>query len=106
MHGIDTIDGNVRIDSANVGLEKSVTGGISIYPNPCSGLLYVSIPDVRGDEIIRLYNMNGEKVLERRLRSGNLLQTIDLTSFESGLYFARLTRSARVLYDSQIILTN
>jgi len=74
----------------------------NLYPNPTNGKLFI---EQQGSETINeiiVRNVCGQQVLEHIL-DGDGLQTIDLNSFESGLYFIEL-RSADSVYIEKTIL--
>lgn len=65
--------------------ELNLTNSISIYPNPTNGIFSVEAENMKSIEIT---SITGEIVKE--LVINNSKTTIDLTSFSSGIYFAKI----------------
>lgn len=66
-----------------------VNTGLSLYPNPASGEVFLPIPtDRQIDLYLQVYNALGAKVLDRKIPPGgdDELQ-IDLRGFSPGTYF-------------------
>lgn len=65
--------------------QNDANQAIKVYPNPTSQLLYIDIPN--GESMrIELTNSLGQK-----LWSGSNVNQIDLSTFQSGLYFLELS---------------
>lgn len=71
-----------------VSLVDPASNGLSLYPNPTSGLLRIDgfDADIR---IIRVFDMAG-KLLQTIENSGNTQVDIDLSSFADGVYFINI----------------
>ncbi|WP_423128610.1 T9SS type A sorting domain-containing protein [Gaoshiqia sp. Z1-71] len=67
---------------------------IKIYPNPTEGMLSVSIsnPGNLPEGTITLTDMNGRKILTRRIENG--LTSVDLSSHPAGYYLMKITLGA------------
>tara|TARA_R110000782_G_scaffold5853_3_gene20254 strand:- start:47837 stop:49099 length:1263 start_codon:yes stop_codon:yes gene_type:complete len=65
--------------------ENDLTNAISIYPNPTNGIFSIEADNM---ESIEITSITGEIVKE--LVINNNITTIDLTSFSSGIYFAKI----------------
>ena len=63
-----------------------VFDSLSLYPNPTTSLLTLSLPNNNQKAIINLYNMYGE-VLLPQLSTLNSQFSIDLTDLSQGIYF-------------------
>jgi thiol-disulfide isomerase/thioredoxin len=77
---------------------------ITIYPNPCKGDLYIEtdIADLSPVKV-QIYDLNGSLVLEKIIN--NKLEYLNLSSFDSGVYFIHLNnRQGR--YTELLILQN
>lgn len=60
--------------------------GVVIYPNPTRSLIIIeTIGNVNSSELLKIYNMNGKLIYSTFLSTAT--QTIDLNSFENGIYF-------------------
>lgn len=70
---------------------STVFYNISLYPNPCSDLLYLRCANFDQHYSFKIYDTNGNKVLE-----GNIEHTtqIPLSSINNGAYIIRITNTA------------
>ncbi|HLG35161.1 MAG TPA: T9SS type A sorting domain-containing protein [Bacteroidia bacterium] len=80
------------------GVEENILqGGISIYPNPAKNKLTISIPKLREQLAIgniEIYDVSGKIVFTQRQTTNNKQQTvIDISAFNSGIYFVRVSDS-------------
>lgn len=65
--------------------ELNLANAISIYPNPTNGIFSIEADKIKSIEIT---SITGE-VIEHLVVNKNIT-TIDLTSFSSGIYFAKI----------------
>ena len=84
--------------NGTMGLEDHKVQGLTLYPNPAAGMLYIKVPD-NGilPESFEIYNAMGQKVAERTIQSADDL-AIDVDSYSKGLYFIRIESHNR--YDT------
>ena len=68
-----------------------------IYPNPSSGTINFST--YMQDEIIEIFNTNGQNILNKVIDSANTLE-LDLPS---GIYFLRSNTKSGIYYSKLII---
>ena len=72
---------------------------LQVFPNPCSEIanLIYSVPDIRGQNEIALFDLHGRKVKEIPLSVGGGLHQIslDVSDLTNGLYFAELLSGDR-----------
>lgn len=84
---VDTSD---CVTLTNVGIEE---GGldvtVNLYPNPTEGKVSVSLGDHLGKVQINVMDVSGKSQLE--LFTTDKMIEIDLTDYESGVYFVRVT---------------
>lgn len=73
--------------------EHSAGLGLTLAPNPASGLLNVSISSQTPQELhLGLLNLNGQTLLERQLQvSGYHQATWDVSSLPAGFYFVKIS---------------
>jgi PKD repeat protein len=105
--------------NVNVLDPKNVTGinvidgaaGFRIYPNPASGLVYVSSngPDNYGevtDVSIRLMNLTGQVIYSEIAtgNSGKLMKEIDLSAVADGTYFIEVSAGDHTFRSKVILL--
>jgi hypothetical protein len=67
--------------------ETTTSTQATVYPNPATSEIVVSIPNYRGEGTISLYHSDGNKVLEQKYMFGT--EKLDLSAFSSGLYLLK-----------------
>ena len=76
-----------------------LTDLISLYPNPNNGSLFVKVADYANVQI-ELYSVMGQKVLSEPILSQD--QAVNISSLSNGVYFARILKDNKVIYQSKI----
>ena len=88
-----TVTGNatyVATFEANAGIEDiNGAGYVSLYPNPASSTVTVSIEGNESEVVVTIVDMNGREVKRERTSGSEL--TMDISSLSQGAYFVRLT---------------
>lgn len=88
-----------------VGEEVDNTG-VSVYPNPTTGQVYVALNQVCSNNIaFELFNGLGQKVVCKQLTKGATIYTVDLANFTSGLYHYRVICSDKT-WTGKLIINN
>jgi PKD repeat protein len=82
--------------------EEAAQKAFSIYPNPAKGKLFVEARTTENIEEIRLIDVKGQKVLHHSPDNG-ILQSIDLTTLETGLYFVEI-RTSNDIYLEKVLI--
>jgi serine protease AprX len=62
--------------------------GLIVYPNPTSDSITVTLPNESNFKIIAIYNVLGQKVLEKNISTQS--PTISLKSLNGGVYFYKI----------------
>lgn len=76
---------------------------ISIYPNPVEGVLQIKFNNEHNlSTHLNIYNHSGMIVYSTEITNSNTSEHIDLSSFESGMYYVQLS-NAEAVYRSKII---
>ncbi|MDR6968370.1 hypothetical protein J2X31_002393 [Flavobacterium arsenatis] len=78
---------NVYFSNVPLGTVDFKTASVKMYPNPVSDVFNVSAD--KAIENITIYNTLGQQVLA--VNASRTTETIDLSSFQSGVYIARVT---------------
>ncbi|MBN2746697.1 MAG: lamin tail domain-containing protein, partial [Bacteroidales bacterium] len=97
----DSIFGTPKSDCILIGIAEIESNiSLNIFPNPANNIVYLS-SSVEMNQI-QVFDANGNQVVDLQINSNNL--EIDLSSFESGLYFIRtifangtLSKSSKLL---------
>lgn len=79
---------NTILVDACLGLENNEMTTVSVYPNPTDGKLTLS--NVMGNSSFKVISVSGQVVLSGVV--SNTANTIDLSSFENGIYVLQLTQ--------------
>ena len=78
---------NLVVDETLGVNELSFEKGIVLYPNPTEGQVIISAS--RAIDVIFVYDLRGRLVKQHKV--GELSSTVDMTSFESGVYLVKIT---------------
>jgi len=88
-------DGNFSYSNiARVDFEGS-TSAFSVYPNPASGIIQVSLPSNTSASVLRMYDMNGKKVMEKQFNANTTSQQLDISNFAAGIYHLDLVQGTK-----------
>lgn len=79
---------NIIVVEACLGLEDNEVAAISVYPNPTDGKL--TLTNVSGNASFKVVSVSGQVVLDGIVSATT--NTIDLSSFENGMYVLQLTQ--------------
>lgn len=80
----------VKFSQSGVGVEESATvNGLTVFPNPTSGLITLTLENPASDNVVRVYAVTGEMMMERKI-TGATMQ-LDLTEFAHGAYFIQVS---------------
>lgn len=77
--------------------------GLSVYPNPSSGLVSIEIKKIQKPITMNLFDIIGNKVYGLEVRSDHRHQ-LDLSHLEKGFYMARFTDGSELLETRRIQL--
>jgi hypothetical protein len=73
---------------------------VSVYPNPFDD--YLNIETLRKDLRISLFDVNGQKILERDI-SNSILSKLFTGNIKSGFYFYNITDNGRVIQSGKLL---
>lgn len=64
-----------------------------VYPNPVSDMLNITFKDMAGQDFeVMLYDVNGKAVMHQELKNSASTETINLSSFSSGIYLLKIAQ--------------
>jgi len=88
-------DAFLKVDLLNIsGLGETSVKSVKLYPNPTSGNLSVILPENPGNEVnIRITDLKGTVLFENKIAGSSNQIKLDLSAFDSGLYFVKLIGS-------------
>jgi hypothetical protein len=85
---------NISI-SGPVGMEEQKHGelGISVFPNPTTGVFNLTVTKATGDIGLGVYNLQGQLIYSSRVNAkpGANNYKVDLTGHPKGIYYLQLT---------------
>jgi hypothetical protein len=76
---------------------------VSIYPNPVKDNLNINIKDFSGEISVKIIDINGREVFNKNINNFNTSNTLDLSSFSSGIYVLKLSGEG-LNYTEKIII--
>lgn len=100
-------DGN-RLDSVDVSYSSTVSIAeeeiveVSVYPNPASNIVNITLENDLNNVGITLYNVLGDAVLNQKLNAGT--NTFDVTKLPNGIYFYSIFREGEVLETKKLVV--
>ena len=92
-----------EIDSFPSFLEEIMSSDISVFPNPTTGLIYVSFVN-KSSSVLRVQNILGENVYISNINAkGEVTKQIDLSNYSNGIYLIQLSSKYKIV-NKKIIL--
>ncbi|MEN8229892.1 MAG: T9SS type A sorting domain-containing protein [Bacteroidota bacterium] len=80
---------------------------LRVYPNPSNGMVTIETGDAGNLKMtIEIIDVNGRIIYSNVFHSGNVTETVDLSSFSSGLYFVRMVSNEFINCRKLILNTN
>ena len=84
--------------------KETIEQHCTLYPNPTSGNVTVSY-SIPSSATLIITDAIGRILLHKQIDSQSTSLTIDLSKFQTGLYFYRIANDSDVRYNGKIILT-
>ncbi|WP_299223121.1 glycoside hydrolase family 9 protein [uncultured Aquimarina sp.] len=98
MHALDFYQ--KQAVTLSVDTFEEVSEIFKIFPNPTSQVLNIKFPISKGSSNIKIYSIQGKKILSKQLQDTE--STIDISNLTSGLYLVKITTEGRS-YTTKII---
>ncbi|NNF35705.1 MAG: T9SS type A sorting domain-containing protein [Saprospiraceae bacterium] len=86
-------DGNAFYSDVRTITRSKDPSSVSIYPNPTTGILTISIPEGDKNSKIRVYNTVGQLVDHYAVTDGITSTQVDLSTMERGIYLIHLSNN-------------
>jgi hypothetical protein len=84
----DTANVLVTVTDCGVGLNENVFNALNIYPNPTTGMLYISNEGSTESLSYTVTDVNGREVLTaQNAINGNEVTSINMDTYQRGMYF-------------------
>jgi hypothetical protein len=77
---------NISISENSTAIAESVIDGISLYPNPVAGMLYIDNQTENKIDFLQLFDLSGKEILN----VSHPANEIDLSAVPSGRYIVRI----------------
>ena len=79
-----------------VSVKENITSinNVILYPNPSNDKITISLPAITGNSQLSIFNVSGEKVLERQLHESET--QLDISALPRGVYFVRVQSERKV----------
>ncbi len=86
----------IRIDPGTLGIDEISNNNIDVYPNPTSGIVSFDNSKLLFNNVT-IYNQLGQEVMKPILLSQNPNETLDVSSFSSGIYLLMFKRDSDIV---------
>lgn len=71
--------------------------GLRVFPNPTTGMINIYVNDRDESLLMRIYNMQGQMIMNRLINPGDTYLALDLSGFPEGLYMMEFITSEAVV---------
>lgn len=96
----NSIEYRDAIDYTSVSENKALVNSLNVYPNPATNILNVETTDYIGAQI-DIYSVNGQLIYTSMVNETNT--ALDLSKFNSGLYYIKLKTDQTVVSKAFIV---
>lgn len=96
-----TKEGYIHVGDVGIA-EQFANKDFAVYPNPSNGKIYIKSNNYINIEQVSVRNISGQEVLVHQPSSG-MIQNLDLSTLENGLYFLEI-RSEKQIYLEKVII--
>ena len=99
---IDYINFPMDGEMGPLAIEENGIGTLSVYPNPASEKVKITLPDNKGGYTLALFDLNGNRILTRHITGGESEYTLNVKSLASGAYILSVFNDEHV-YTGKVI---
>jgi hypothetical protein len=83
--------------------EENTASNVLVYPNPATGVLYISFKQDPGDDSqLKVFDILGQEIKSARLQSG--INPVDLTKEKKGMYIIEVSTGEKSIHRETIII--
>ncbi len=105
-NGCDNTAQQPIVVSPCTAIDEFADGMMSIYPNPTTGSFVLRV-NYSCNLSVNIVNLLGERIYKQELRAnGKLLETIDLSGYQDGIYFVTLRTDNRTFVKKLKLISN
>jgi len=94
---------NVTQAGAPTAIDEEVAEGISVYPNPTSGMFTVGLGTIEGKATCQIVNANGSIIETREINADSNSEIVFDCNVNSGVYFVRIISGNNVWTERVVI---
>jgi hypothetical protein len=94
--------GKISISESDGTFETAGQYNIKTYPNPVKDKLYVEIPEGFDNMLLELKDISGQVIMKNRME-GIVLENLDVSSLETGIYFLVVSYNGEILKTEKLI---
>jgi len=92
----------VKLGQNSIGFPDNTSlPGISVYPNPAGNIVFVDIPELKGNVSLAIYNSIGSMVYKQN--NIEMFNSIDLSNRPVGLYYVNVMSNDKILASKKIV---
>lgn len=91
------------VKGSNVGINDINTFDMQVFPNPATSELFINTGDQSGNFTLKVFNVLGEQITERKGELSQQLIKTDVSAFASGMYSVQLTTEKGIAISKFII---
>ena len=85
-----------------VGIKESVASLISVYPNPNSGIINISLTaELSKNTSVEVYDAIGKLVVKQSIT--NELSTINISNLDNGIYLFKIINNATIIKTGKLV---
>lgn len=100
----DTLRVDVQFCGTNsISINEDVYSAFSVFPNPATNFVNIEYSGNK-DGAFQLFNVVGQSVFSQTLRAGDQKTSVDVSSFNSGVYFYTLQIDGQVMETKKLII--
>ena len=89
---------NIKVTAGTVGVKNIVSNNVSLYPNPATDLLNVTVKE---NSTFELIDITGKTVLSRMVEGTS---SINISKLSSGMYLAKVTSESGLTEISKVLV--
>ncbi|MFM9947245.1 MAG: ASPIC/UnbV domain-containing protein, partial [Saprospiraceae bacterium] len=70
--------------------ETGRAGSLTVYPNPASGEVFVTLPELSASASLRVFDLNGAALVKQMVTPGQLQATLQVRQLPAGVYAVKV----------------
>ena len=86
------------------GISKSLASSVHLFPNPAHQTLHVKAPKSMEEINLSIYNSIGQFVAKYQIESWEEGKTLDISTFNSGVYIIQVTNAKGILFAEKFVV--